>query len=413
MMKLQIADPAPWKTSSLQLCHFVLHITFVIILCAGILLNNRSSNIYAENRKVTDDWITFKIETRFMMDEIIPFYLIDVQTRNGVVTLSGCVNNSLIREQSAGIAEMVTGVESVINSIFVTPHIHLQNQIAFDKKIFLPPYILKVEKKIQDALNEPIEKSDEEIKRTVEDVLFEDPRVISLNIGVEVRNGVVTLTGTVDSLNAKNTAKEIVKKIAGVSAVKNKLKVRPGILPSYSVVAENVRDALSRDPTTKHLDVSAEVQNNKVYLFGTVNTAYDKQYIKDVVSKVPGVVDIVNKLNIAPQRLPVDEDDKLKEKVETLLTFSVFVHSTEVSVDAKNSVVYLTGTVHNQQEASAAVENAFYGGARMVRNFLNVRGETDEELKQLRTEEHLYTEVDYPDLFEEFYFKPYYFYLYP
>lgn len=322
MIKLQITGSILWRASPFQCCLFVFRILFVTTLCTGILLDKRSSIMYAEGRNITD-------------------------------------NRNIC------------------------------------------------------AMREPIEKSDEEIKKGIEDALFKDPRVISLNIGIEVRNGVVTLTGAVDSLNAKNTAKEITKNIAGVSAVKNKLKVRPGILPSYSVVAENVRDALSRDPTTKHLDVSIEVQNNRVYLFGTVNTAYDKQHVKDIVSQVPGVVDIVNKLHIAPQRLPVHDDDKLKEKVETALTFSVFVHSPEISVDAKNNIVYLTGTVHNQQEASAAVENAFYGGARTVRNFLNISGETDEELKQLRTEEHLYTKTDYPDYFEEFYFKPYYFYLYP
>ncbi len=412
MMKLQIDDLILWKALSLQWYQFALRTLFATILCAGILLNNRSSNMCAENWNITDDWITFTIETRLLTDESTPFHLIDVQTRNGIVTLSGCVNNSFVREQSARIAEMVAGAKSVVNSIFVTPHIRFQNQITFDEKTFLPPYISKIEKKIQDTLSEPVEKSDEEIKRMIEDSLYKDPRVILLNIDVEVYNGIVTLTGAVDSLKAKNAAKEITKSIIGVTAVKNQLIVRPGILPSYSTVAENVRNALSRDPTTEHLDIRVEVQNNRVYLFGTVNTIYDKQHANDVVSQVSDVVNIVNKLNIAPQRLPVD-DDKLKEKVETALTFSVFVHSTEISVDAKNNIVYLTGTVHNKQEANAAVENAFFGGARTVRNFLNISGETDEELRQLRTKEPLYTGVDYPDYFEEFYFKPYYFYLYP
>lgn len=321
MVNLQIACSIQWGISFFHCVLFILRILFVTVLCAGILLNKRSSTMYAEGRNITDS-------------------------------------------------------------------------------------------RAAHTLREPAEKSDEEIKEAIKRVLFKDPRVISLNIGGEVRDGVVTLTGTVDSLKAKNTAKEITRNIAGVAAVKNQLKVRPGILPSYSTVVERVQDVLSADPTTRHLDIRVEAQNNKIYLFGTVNTLYEKQQVKNVVSQVPGVVTVVNKLNVVPQRLPV-EDDKLREKVETELIFSVFVHSPEISVDAKNNVVYLTGTVHNRQEASAAVENAFHAGARTVRNFLNISGETDEELKQLRTKEPLYTEVDYPDLFEEFYFKPYYFYLYP
>jgi hypothetical protein len=76
------------------------------------------------------------------------------------------------------------------------------------------------------------ERSDEQIKSDVETALFYDSAVSSLGIQVQVAQGVVTLSGTVDSEQAKQVADSDTWKVAGVKGVKNELQVRGGATPS-------------------------------------------------------------------------------------------------------------------------------------------------------------------------------------
>ncbi|MCF6158257.1 MAG: BON domain-containing protein [wastewater metagenome] len=411
--------------------------------------------VYAKDRSSADSSITFAVETKLLMDEMLSHYLIDVKTNNSIVTLSGFVNNSFTRERAARIAETVKGIQLVVNTISLSPlsasEIKTYGSSIPDPGVYRDKRLsntvirederiisssgksaakksyhtyrpvtrigsttnatpLKITKEVYDTIRESGNRSDEEIRRVIKTDISKDTRILSLYIDVEVHEGVVTLTGVVDNLKAKKVAEEIAKNTAGVLTVKNDLKVRPGKLPEYSTLAEHVHDLLSKDSKISYLNIKVKVQNSRVYLSGMVNSLYEKEYIEDMVLKIAGVTDVANKLTVAPT---LRDDEKLKERVETELTFSVFVHGSEVSIDAKNGIVYLTGTVHDHLEALAAIEGAFKGGAREVRNFLKTSREEDEGLKELRTPELLYTEIDYPDFFEDFYFRPYYFYLLP
>lgn len=493
------------KIVSFRWDQHVMKMLFTACVCITMLIHTLPSDICAQNQYRKDSIITFAIEAKLLADEMASRHLINVQTKDGIVTLSGSADNPLDCERAIKIGESMRDVQSVINNISVARIVRSDNQIIFgrekksalipamdsqkidmrfkrriitpqkkneikinyreqspglgiiDSRLIMDRYLhnrsinTKDERIIMNGMEGDVakrfrisygafitgvltedftvpevkrettgilhgdefkNKSDEEMKRSVRDAIFHDPRVVSTNIKIEVNKGVITLTGVVDNPEAKNAAEEDAKNTDGVSMVRNYLKVRPGILPRYSTVAERVRDILLRNPLTSHLYIDTEVQNGKVYLYGTVNTFFEKQHAGELASQVPDVTRVINKLNINYRWSPKN-DKEIKEKVETELTFSVFVHSPEVSVNVKNGVVYLTGTVHTQQEALAAIEDAYDGGARTVRNFLKVSGEADEELKQLRTKDPLYIEMDYPDYFEDFYFKPYYYYLYP
>ncbi|TLD40866.1 MAG: Osmotically inducible protein Y precursor [Candidatus Jettenia ecosi] len=418
----------------------MMKILFITSLYANILITIVSFNSHAQNKDIEDSNIAFAIEAKLLADKVTSRHLINVRVKDGVVTLSGHVDNPLDCERAIKMVEAMSNIQSVINNISVTHIVRSDNQIMFGRKKNsglthardFQKINMNLKKRIRPlsygnfiAGASPVDpialeikedeqgnKSDEEIKRAVRDAIFHNPEVVSINIQVEVKEGVVILTGAVDNPEAKNAAEEEAKNTAGVFMVKNYLRIRPGMLPGYSTTAERVRDVLSGNSLTRHLDIDTEVQNGKVYLYGTVNTLFEKQHAGEIASQVTGVVSVINKLNVNSRWLP-KTDKEIKEKVETELIFSVFVHSPEISVNVKKGVAYLTGSVHTRQEALAAIENAYDGGARTVRNLLEIRGEADEGLKQLRTKDPFYLEIDYPGYFEDFYFKPYYYYLYP
>ncbi|NUN24028.1 MAG: BON domain-containing protein [Candidatus Jettenia caeni] len=446
--KLRFTDLIIGRIMSFRWNQGVMKILLVVCVCIPILIHTTSSPICAQNQYMKDSYIPFAIEAKLLADEVTSRHLINIRTKDGVVTLSGYVDNPRDCERVIEMVEAMSDIQSVINNISVTRIVRSDNQIIFGrkknsdlthardfqkidmnfKKRILPisygnfiagaspidPTAFEIKREIPDTLHEDERgnKSDEEIKRAVRDAIFHNPKVVSINIQVEVKEGVVVLTGAVDNPEAKNAAEEEAKNTTGVFMVKNYLRIRPWMLPGYSTTAERVRDILSRNSLTRHLDIDTEVQNGNVYLYGTVSTLLEKQYAGEIASQVTGAVSVINKLTINSRWLP-KTDKEIKEKVETELIFSVFVHSPEISVNVKNGVAYLTGSVHTRQEALAAIENAYDGGARVVRDLLEIREEADEELKQLREKDPFYLEIDYPGYFEDFYFKPYYYYLYP
>lgn len=445
---------------------FVIKFFLIIYPCMYLWVNSSSLNASAYNQDSEDSAITFTIAARLLADEAISCPLVDIQTYGGMVVLSGSMDNPFDYRKAVAIAETTRGVRSVINNISVTQDKgigNIKNRIAIreqnpDSEILphydgylgmdnyfsdrstdnmikekatipydfshglatgaftIKPVVFDDHKEIRNkSHNDGFAKiSDEEIKKAVWDILLHDSRVLPIYIKVEVKEGMVTLTGAVGNLEEKNIAGEDAKNTAGVAMVKNNLTVRPVILPTHSVITDGVRNALSGNSLTSRLSINIEVQNDRVYLYGTVNTVLEKQRAGDVASQVPGVASVINKLKVRYQRSP-KTDKEIEEKVKTELDCSIFVYSPNISVEVKNGVVYLNGTVHNHLESVAAVDNAFGAGAKTVRNFLKVTGEEDEWLKKLRIPDTLFTEVDYSRYraFEDFYFRPYYFYLLP
>ncbi|WP_285441917.1 BON domain-containing protein [Candidatus Jettenia sp. AMX1] len=327
------------------------------------------------------------IKGRLSSDVYIDDTLLDVVVKDGKVTLHGTVG-SAAEKSRAFYDAWVSGVTAVDNSG------------------------LEVKWWMRDELRREVkyvDKSDEEIRKAVEDTFLYDPRVASINIHIEVKDGVVTLSGMVDDLHAKRVAEQDAKNTIGVRVVKNFLKVRPGKLPTNltamrdPAIVENVHDVLSRNPITDRLDITVESQNKKVYLYGGVNTFYEKRLAEDVVSRVPGVIDVVNKIEVN-YRWPWKSDEEIKHDIESQWYWDVFVNSDDISVKVHNGVATIYGIVDNQKESLAVVKDAFEGGAKIVRSFLEFHG--DEKDKQKHTKDK--TPYYYPEYFYDFYSSPYY-----
>jgi osmotically-inducible protein OsmY len=223
--------------------------------------------------------------------------------------------------------------------------------------------------------------SDEKVKQAINDAFLYDPRVWHFQIDVDVNNGSVTLTGTVNNLKAKKAAEENAQNTVGVWQVKNHIRVRPKDDWKDSEISENVRESLSLDPYIDRYDVIVSAYNGKVYLYGVVDTYFERYRAEDIASRVKGVVEVQNNLQVDYTPSLSTEtwkpDWQIEEDIRSELFWSPFVDSDEVIVNVEDGVATLTGTVDTWSERQDATENAFEGGAVRVVNNLDVEYGTD------------------------------------
>lgn len=303
--------------------------------------------------KRQDREIEAEIRRRMAWDVWVDDALINVSVKNGRVTLSGKVGSAAEKSRAYGDA-WLAGVTFVDNTG------------------------LEVDWRERNKMRREgwyVSRSDKEIERAVRDALLYDPRVFSFSPEVEVKDGVVILSGVVDNLKAKKAAEMDAKHTAGVWRVKNYLRVRPKTQPSDVQIARRVWDAFSRNPFVERHEISVSVKNGKVHLYGTVDSLSERTIAEDLASRVKGVVEVENRI-VVRDTVPGGgerSDWEIKKDIESELSWDPFVDSDEVTVNVRDGVVTLTGTVYSWTERAAASTDAYQGGARKVRNRLKVR----------------------------------------
>lgn len=282
---------------------------------------------------------------------------IDVQVKDGKVTLSGTVASAAERTQAVADA-WVTGVTGVAaDGLTVSPDLEKGKPAAGASG-----------------------RTDAAVRQAVVDALMYDPRVLSFNPTVTVRNGVVTLTGVVDSPAAKRAAEADARNTAGVWGVLNYLKVRPATTRTDADLIRDVRAALDREPSVDRPQITVTAYNGRVYLSGTVDSYGERFAAESAAGRVNGVTDVRNYLAVdyTPPTfgwypLYSTRDIEIRDEIEDEMFWSPFVDSTKVTVVVKDGVTTLTGAVEDWSESQAATENAIEGGATRVVNNLTVR----------------------------------------
>jgi osmotically-inducible protein OsmY len=219
-------------------------------------------------------------------------------------------------------------------------------------------------------------RSDEDIKRDIIDELFWDERVDASNINVEVREGVVTLSGTVPNYLARKAAYRDTWLIRDVFDVENMIAV------TYPDTIEVPNDADLRDMSRSTLvwnadinskDIDVRVTNGEVVLTGTVDAFWKKWKAEELVSEVRGVIDVQNELAIVPTKSRLDKE--IAEDIESALRRSLYVDSESVNVVVENGKVKLTGRVSAWYDRLKAEEIASHtAGVTDMDNKLTVQG---------------------------------------
>jgi hyperosmotically inducible protein len=191
---------------------------FVLALLAGC---NRKSS-YGEIK--TDSDITMAVKEKLKGDEKIDTSDIDVDTKDGVVTLKGEVDTKDEADHAVQVARSIPEVKEVQSELKVEKV--LTNEDVKER-------VENSEEKAEDKLKPETDESmrnvagDAAITTKVKLAFAKDDQVSALKIDVDTKNGQVTLTGTVKSDLEARRAVQIAEGVEGVKRVSSVLTVKP------------------------------------------------------------------------------------------------------------------------------------------------------------------------------------------
>jgi osmotically-inducible protein OsmY len=202
-------------------------------------------------------------------------------------------------------------------------------------------------------------RSDEDIQRDVLEELKWDARVRPNEIGVAAKDGVVTLTGWVDSYLKKLAAEEDAYRVPGVKAVVNDIEVRlPGSAERTDAdLAKAVINALKWHAGIPADKIQVTVDHGWVTLRGQVDFAFQKRLAERAVERLSGVIGVTNLIQVKTQQPPSPE--ALKGQIEKALIRNAEIDARRITVEVQGSKVILRGTVSSYAEKKAAEETAW------------------------------------------------------
>ena len=326
-----------------------------------------------------DSQILAEIEQGLLWDALVDHQLVDVQVKNGKVSLTGTIGSAA--EKTRAISDSwVSGVTAVDASD------------------------LTVARWARDAdlrANKYVPRSDGEIKNAVMLVLAKDPRIpADANVAVMVQTGTVTLKGSVDYLQARRAAAQDAGNTVGVLRVRNHLKVAPlQVTINDTELAQNIENALDRDAYVDVYDIQVNVRSGVAELYGKVNTYFEKMRAENLASTIAGIYFVNNHIAVARNWAPYhyspymhqdrftgdayewynftapssqNTDREILENIKEEIWWSPFVEEENVQVSVEDGQATLTGTVNSKLERNAAIENAREGGAESVNNQLAI-----------------------------------------
>lgn len=209
-------------------------------------------------------------------------------------------------------------------------------------------------------------KPDTQLQQDVLRELKWDPHVRETEVGVQVRDGVVTLTGEVDAYAKKIAAAEAAHRVSGVLDVANDLVVKlRGYGPkSDAEIAESVRQALRFDAFVPEQSIRSTVSSGIVTLEGSVATWSQREDAGSVVSRLSGVGGVVNRISVEG---PSAEPTQVRAAIESALDRRAEREAKKIGVALKDGVVTLSGTVRSWGERRAVERAAgFAPGVKRV-----------------------------------------------
>jgi osmotically-inducible protein OsmY len=183
----------------------------------------------------------------------------------------------------------------------------------------------------------------------------EIPAPVVDDIAIAVRDGVVTLSGTVPTYWLKDAAEKVVKRVHGVRAVANDLEVKPASTSTDAEIASQALLALDTHLFIPSEGITVTVKNGWVTLEGGVRWQFQKRLAESAVKKLKGVTGITNNIEIRPKVSP----SKVQENIEKALRRSAELDARRITVKIEGSTAKLSGSVSSWAEKEDAERAAW------------------------------------------------------
>jgi osmotically-inducible protein OsmY len=219
-------------------------------------------------------------------------------------------------------------------------------------------------------------KTDSQIKMDVQDELDWEPSIDETKIGVAVDDGVVTLSGEVDSYAKKIAAEKAAKSVYGVKAVAEDIMVKysSSFTRSDTEIAKAALNALKWHSSVPNDTVMVKVENGWVYLTGELKWDYQKDSAKNAIKDLTGVKGVSNGITIKQDVKPFE----VKEKIAKAFERSAEIDAKGITITTDGHTVTLSGKVHSIKEKEDAEKAAFKApSVWQVKNKLRVQYYTE------------------------------------
>ncbi|SDG04447.1 BON domain-containing protein [Epilithonimonas hungarica] len=187
-------------------------------------------------------------------------------------------------------------------------------------------------------------KTNSELQKDVQDAIKWEPLLHSAEIGVIVKDGVVTLTGTVDSYIKKTEAEDAAKRVAGVKALVEDIEVKfPNSLSKTDAdVANDALAALKADWSVPDEKIVVKVEDGWITLEGELPWNYQKEAAKRAVKYLKGVKGVINNIKIKSE-----VHDKIEQKAVKNALRRSSIDDSDIDVSVSGTTVTLTGVVNS------------------------------------------------------------------
>ena len=200
-------------------------------------------------------------------------------------------------------------------------------------------------------------RTDLELQKDVIEELKWESSIKASDIGVSVTNGVVTLSGYVDSFTKKKAAENAALRVAGVSAVAEDIVVRLGATDKKSdtEVAQAIITAIRWNNIIDENKIKVKVESGWVTLEGEVEWSFEKNAIEHTIENLIGVRGVSNLITISSKLKTTD----IKQKITAAFHRSATLDANNIIVDSVGNTVILRGVVRSYAEKQDALRVAW------------------------------------------------------